>query len=238
LVVRDLCKAFKTPGGAAIEVLRGVSFALGAGEMAAIMGPSGAGKSTLLHLVGGLDAPDSGEIKLDAFDLTRARAAALTRFRNTQIGFVFQFHHLLPDLTAAENVSMPLLINRVARRDAMRRAEEMLERVGLEGRISAARVGLLSGGEQQRVAIARACITRPRLILADEPTGNLDARAGDETGALLASFARAEGTTVLVATHNERLALLCDRVLLLSDGRLHEQRTQIEPSARVPSVKI
>jgi lipoprotein-releasing system ATP-binding protein len=230
LVVHDLRKAFKTPGGAAIEVLRGVSFALGAGEMAAIMGPSGAGKSTLLHLVGGLDAPDTGEIKLDAFDLTRARAARLTRFRNTQIGFVFQFHHLLPDLTAAENVSMPLLINRVARRDAMRRAEEMLERVGLTGRISAARVGLLSGGEQQRVAIARACITRPRLILADEPTGNLDARAGDETGALLASFSRAEGAAVLVATHNERLARLCDRVLLLSDGRLHEQKTEVEPS--------
>ena len=237
--MHELRKAFRTPGGDAVEVLRGVSFALGAGEMAAIMGPSGAGKSTLLHLVGGLDAPDSGEIKLDAFDLARARAAQLTRFRNTQIGFVFQFHHLLPDLTAAENVSMPLLINRVARREATRCAQEMLERVGLAGRSSsAARVGLLSGGEQQRVAIARACITRPRLILADEPTGNLDARAGDETGALLAAIARAEGTAVLIATHNERLARLCDRVLLLSDGRLHEQRTEVEPSTRVPSVKI
>lgn len=219
-------------------MLRGVSFGLQAGEMTAIMGPSGAGKSTLLHLVGGLDAPDEGEIKLGDFDIVHARAASLTRFRNTQLGFVFQFHHLLPDLTAAENVSMPLLINRVARREAMRRAQEMLERVGLRGRISDARVGLLSGGEQQRVAIARALITRPRLILADEPTGNLDARAGDETGALLAAISRAEGMAVLVATHNERLARLCDRVMLLSDGRLHEQRTEVEPSARIPSVKI
>jgi ABC-type lipoprotein export system ATPase subunit len=126
---------------------------------------------------------------------------------------------------------MPLLINRATRRDATERAQEMIERVGLGRRISAAPVRSLSGGEQQRVAIARACITRPQLILADEPTGNLDARAGDEVGALLASFCRAEGTTVLVATHNERLARLCDRVLLLSDGRLLEQSSEVDLSS-------
>ena len=236
--MHDLRKTFRTPEGDGVEVLRGVSFALHAGEMAAIMGPSGAGKSTLLHLVGGLDVPDGGEIKLDGFDIARAAGAQMARFRNSQVGFVFQFHHLLPDLTAAENVAMPLLINRAPRREATARAKEMLERVGLARRISAAPVRALSGGEQQRVAIARACITRPQLILADEPTGNLDARAGDEVGELLASFCRAEGTTVLVATHNERLARLCDRVLILSDGRLDEQSAEVDLPQRVGPVKI
>ena len=233
--MHDVCKAFRTPEGEAVEVLRGVSLALQEGEMAAIMGPSGAGKSTLLHLVGGLDVPDNGEIKLGGFDITSAPGGRLARFRNSQVGFVFQFHHLLPDLTAVENVSMPLLINRVPRRDATRRAEEMIERVGLGRRVSGAPARSLSGGEQQRVAIARACIARPQLILADEPTGNLDARAGDEVGALLASFCRAEGRTVLVATHNERLARLCDRVLILSDGRLDEQGRDVDLSASVPA---
>lgn len=207
------------------EVLRGVSFTVEAGEMVAIMGASGAGKSTLLHLLGGLDRVDEGEIRLGEFDLARAHRRELARLRNEQIGFVFQFHHLLPDLTAAENVAMPLLINRTPKRDALRRAVLMLERVGLLDRTDA-QVGLLSGGEQQRVAIARAVIRGPRLILADEPTGNLDARASDETGALLASFCRTEGTMVVIATHNERLARLCDRVLLLAEGRLNEEGLQ------------
>jgi lipoprotein-releasing system ATP-binding protein len=222
LVVRGLRKAFRTPASAVLEVLRDVSLTLSAGEMVCVMGPSGAGKSTLLHLVGGLDEADGGEIKLGEFDIARARGAELASFRNSQVGFVFQFHHLLPDLTAAENVSMPLLINRIPRREAMARALSMLERVGL-GPYSSQRIGLLSGGEQQRVAIARACITRPALILADEPTGNLDTSAGDQVGELLASFCRDEGRAVLLATHNERLARLCDRRLLLSDGRLQEQ---------------
>jgi lipoprotein-releasing system ATP-binding protein len=222
LVVRNLRKAFRNPAGDRVEVLRGVSFAVAAGEMVAVMGASGAGKSTLLHLLGGLEAADEGEIKLGELDIAGARPWELTRLRNEQVGFVFQFHHLLPDLTAAENAAMPLLINRVTRRDALKRAVEMLERVGLADRTDAP-VALLSGGEQQRVAIARAVIRGPRLILADEPTGNLDARASDETGALLASFCRTQGAAVIVATHNERLARLCDRVLLLSDGRLDEQ---------------
>jgi lipoprotein-releasing system ATP-binding protein len=203
-------------------VLRGIELAVAAGEMVCVMGASGAGKSTLLYLLGGLDRADEGEIRLGDFDITRARGTQLARLRNEQIGFVFQFHHLLPDLTAAENVAMPLLIQRTPQPLALRRAVEMLERVGLAAS-SDAPVGLLSGGEQQRVAVARAVITGPRLILADEPTGNLDARAGAETGALLASFSREEGTAVVVATHNERLAHLCDRVLLLADGRLTEQ---------------
>jgi lipoprotein-releasing system ATP-binding protein len=222
LSVRGLCKAFRTPSGRRVEVLRGVELTVEAGVMAGVMGASGAGKSTLLHLLGGLDRADAGEIRLGDSDIAGARGAELARLRNEQLGFVFQFHHLLPDLTAAENVSMPLLIKRTPRARALVCAAEMLERVGLAGRADA-QVGLLSGGEQQRVAIARAVITRPRLILADEPTGNLDARASDEIGALLASFSREEGAAVVVATHNHGLARLCDRVLLLADGLLTEQ---------------
>ncbi len=228
LVVHGLWKAFLTPTGRRIEVLRGVELAVAAGEMACVMGASGAGKSTLLHLLGGLDRADEGEIRLGDTDITRARGVELARLRNGQVGFVFQFHHLLPDLTAAENVSMPLLIGRTPHARALRRAAEMLERVGLSERASSP-VGLLSGGEQQRVAIARAVIKGPRLILADEPTGNLDAGAGDETGALLASFCRSEGATVVVATHNERLSRLCDRVLVLADGRLTERPATAQP---------
>ena len=224
--MRGLRKAFRKPSGAPLEVLRGVSFTVEAGEMVAVMGASGAGKSTLLNLVGGLEGADEGEIRLGESDIARAQRGELARLRNEQLGFVFQFHHLLPDLTAAENVALPLLINRTSRREALKRAVEMLERVGLIDRKDA-QVGLLSGGEQQRVAIARAVIRGPRLILADEPTGNLDARASDETGALLASFCRADGTMVVIATHNERLARLCDRVLLLADGRLEEQPLEI-----------
>jgi lipoprotein-releasing system ATP-binding protein len=223
LLVRELRKAYGTPDGRMIEVLRGVTFTVEAGEMVCVMGASGAGKSTLLHLLGGLEAPDSGEIKLGDFDIARAPARELARLRNEQVGFVFQFHHLLPDLTAAENVAMPLLIHRTPHALALKRAAEMLERVGLGERASSP-VGLLSGGEQQRVAIARAVITGPRLILADEPTGNLDADAGDETGALLASFCQTEGTAVLIATHNYGLSRLCERVLMLADGCLNEQR--------------
>ena len=221
--MRELRKAFRTSAGSLVEVLRGVSFALAAGEMLAIMGASGTGKSTLLHLLGGLDTADGGEINLESTDITGASVGELMRLRNLEIGFVFQFHHLLPDLTAAENVALPLLVGRTAQRDAMKRAEEMLERVGLFER-SHQRIGLLSGGEQQRVAIARAVITGPRLLLADEPTGNLDARSGDEIGALLASLCRDGQRGGIIATHNERLARLCDRVLLLADGRISEER--------------
>ena len=221
LKANDLRKAFRSPAGAVIEVLRGVSFEVEAGEVVAIMGASGAGKSTLLHLLGGLEEADGGQIMLGDFDIARARRRALADFRNRNVGFVFQSHHLLPDLTAAENVALPLLIGRHGWRESMKRGAAALERAGL-GERAAHAVGHLSGGEQQRVAVARALIHSPRLVLADEPTGNLDAAHADETGAILADYCRRERAIVVVATHNERLARLCDRVLLLQDGRLSE----------------
>ena len=205
-----------------MEVLRGVSFGLAAGEMAGVVGASGAGKTTLLHVLGGLDVADAGSVKLGSFDVTRAAADELARWRGREVGFVFQFHHLLADLSAEENVALPLLVARAGWREATARAREMLERVGLGQRLRHA-AGELSGGEQQRVAVARALVTRPRLVLADEPTGNLDARTGEEVGALLLELCRELRACVLVATHNERLARLCDRVLGLREGRLEEE---------------
>jgi lipoprotein-releasing system ATP-binding protein len=204
-----------------LEVLRGVSFGLKAGEMAAVVGASGAGKTTLLHIVGGLEAADEGEARLGSFDITGADAAALARWRGTEVGFVFQSHHLLGDLSAEENVALPLLVARRGWREARAEARRMLARVGLDAR-TAHVAGELSGGEQQRVAVARALVTRPRLVLADEPTGNLDARTGDEVGALLLELCREARACVLVATHNERLARLCDRRMLLHEGRIEE----------------
>lgn len=219
LRVTDLRKSFLSPTGERIEVLRGASFSANAGEAVAIMGASGAGKSTLLHLLGGLEVADHGSIVAGEFAIDRAGPSALARFRNKQVGFIFQFHHLLPDLTAAENVSLPLLITRTRRRQAMRRAMEMLEEVGLDSRVSASVVGHLSGGEQQRVAVCRALITRPVLVLADEPTGNLDTAIGDEIARSLVSYARDNRALVIIATHNRALAEICDRNLVLKDGR-------------------
>jgi len=214
-------KSFRDPSGGVLEILRGVSFELKPGEMAAVVGASGAGKTTLLHVVGGLEAADEGIVRLGDFDVTRADAARLARWRGREVGFVFQSHRLLLDLNAEENVALPLMVARRGRREALASAREMLERVGLGARASHA-AGELSGGEQQRTAVARALVTRPRLVLADEPTGNLDARTGDEVGALLLNLCREARACVLVATHNERLARLCDRVLDLRDGRIHE----------------
>jgi lipoprotein-releasing system ATP-binding protein len=220
-LVSDLRKSFRDPSGGVVEVLRGVSFELRAGEMAAVVGASGAGKTTLLHVLGGLEAADGGSARLGAFDITAAGAAELARRRGREVGFVFQFHHLLADLSAEENVALPLLVARKGRREAGEAARRMLEKVGLSARLGHA-VGELSGGEQQRVAVARALVTRPRLVLADEPTGNLDARTGDEVGALLLGLCCEARACVLVATHNERLARLCDRRMLLRDGRVEE----------------
>jgi lipoprotein-releasing system ATP-binding protein len=221
LIVADLRKTFSSPNGARVEVLRGVSLSVSAGEMVAIMGASGAGKSTLLHLLGGLEAADSGTIQLGRLAITGARPAALTDFRNHQVGFVFQFHYLLPDLTAVENVAFPLMIARLDRRESIRRATEALEKIGLAERLEHL-VGRLSGGEQQRVAVARALINRPKLVLADEPTGNIDARIGDELGAALVDYCREQRAVIVIATHNERLASVCDRVLLLEDGQVQK----------------
>ena len=220
--MRELRKAYASPAGAALEVLRGVSFSLASGEMLAIVGASGAGKSTLLHLLGGLDTADGGSARLGETELTRASDAELTRVRGKQVGFVFQFHHLLADLSALENVALPLLVARRSPREARRAASEMLAAVGLDERASH-RPGELSGGEQQRAAIARALVHAPRLVLCDEPTGNLDAHTGASVAALLSTLARTRGVGVIVATHNEQLARACDRTMLLKDGRLEEQ---------------
>ncbi|HEX5708587.1 MAG TPA: ABC transporter ATP-binding protein [Pyrinomonadaceae bacterium] len=222
LTVEELRKTFRAPrGGAGLEVLRGVSFALASGEALAVVGDSGAGKTTLLHLVGGLERADGGSVRAGHFDVTRAGEEALARFRGREVGFVFQSHRLLPDLTAAENVALPLLVARRRRRDALDAAAEMLAAVGLSHR-AAHLAGELSGGEQQRAAVARALVTRPRLLLADEPTGNLDAHNASEVGRLLLSLGRERGAAVVVATHSEALARSCDRRLALRDGLLGE----------------
>jgi lipoprotein-releasing system ATP-binding protein len=225
LIVRDVQKSFRTPAGGTLEVLRGVSFVVEAGEMVAVMGASGAGKTTLLHIVGGLEEADSGVVLLNDFNIARARSTELARFRNREVGFVFQFHHLLSDLTAAENVAVPLLISRASMQESIRRARVALERVHLLERAEHP-VGQLSGGEQQRVALARAIVCEPGLVLADEPTGNLDKEVGDEIGALLASFCLDNGATLIVATHNERLASSCDRVLRLDGGQIEKSRDE------------
>ena len=220
-------KSFREPRGGALEVLRGVSLKLGEGEAAAVVGASGAGKTTLLHVVGGLEAADDGSVRVGGFDVTRASVRELVRWRGAEVGFVFQFHHLLADLSAEENVALPLLVARVGRREALSRSRELLERVGLGARLRHA-AGELSGGEQQRVALARALVARPRLVLADEPTGNLDPRTGGEVGALLLSLCREARACALVATHNGALARLCDRRLVLRGGRLEE--SAVEPA--------
>lgn len=221
LTVTDLRKSFSSPAGEMIEVLRGVSFSIAAGEAVAITGASGAGKSTLLHLVGGLEAADHGCILAGVFEVESASPAALARFRRTHTGLVFQFHHLLSDLNAAENVALPLMIARTGRGEALAQAVQSLRNLSLGSRISHP-VGHLSGGEQQRVAICRALITQPSLVLADEPTGNLDASFAEEIGETLVAYARSRGAIVLIATHNDRLAQLCDRILILKGGRVHE----------------
>jgi lipoprotein-releasing system ATP-binding protein len=221
LVVDELQKSYRDASGNKLEILRGISLAACGGEMVAVVGESGVGKSTLLNVLGGLDAADAGSAELDDFVITSAGEAALTRFRRREVGFVFQSHRLLPDLSAAENAALPLMIARKGRYEALHEARAMLERVGLAARASHA-VGELSGGEQQRVAIARALVTRPRLVLADEPTGNLDADTGDAVSELLFALCRESQALVIVATHNMRLAEKCDRVLTLHDGIIAE----------------
>ncbi|MBC8031545.1 MAG: ABC transporter ATP-binding protein [Pyrinomonadaceae bacterium] len=219
LKVTDLRKSFLTATGERIAVLRGVTFSVNPGESVAIMGASGAGKSTLLHLLGGLEAPDHGSIAAGDLAVEAASQSALARFRNHQVGFVFQFHHLLTDLTAAENVSLPLLVKRTNPREAARRAIQTLEEIGLGDRASHL-VGNLSGGEQQRVALCRALINQPAIVLADEPTGNLDDTIGDEIARSLVKYAQKVQAVVILATHSHAVASLCNRVLTLRDGRL------------------
>jgi lipoprotein-releasing system ATP-binding protein len=202
-----------------IHVLRDLELDVDHGEMVAVIGASGVGKSTLLHLLGGLDRPDAGTILVADTDLRALSDTALVDFRNRNVGFVFQFHHLLPEFDAAENVEMPMRIARLSLGDARRRATELLTRVGLGERI-VHRPNMLSGGEQQRVAVARALIMRPGLLLADEPTGDLDETTAESLHDLLRDMHREHGLTSVIATHNPRLAAACDRVLRLVHGRL------------------
>jgi lipoprotein-releasing system ATP-binding protein len=216
--VTDLTKSYTTPNGA-IAVLRGLSLTVARGEMVAIVGASGVGKSTLLHVLGGLDRAERGTVRVGGEDIGALSDDALVAFRNRHVGFVFQFHHLLPEFTALENVMMPLRIARRSVAEARPRAESLLTRVGLAERFGH-RPGMLSGGEQQRVATARALAMGPSLLVADEPTGNLDEHTAEALHELLREMHRDAGLTSVIATHNARLAALCDRVLRLEDGVL------------------
>jgi lipoprotein-releasing system ATP-binding protein len=209
--------------GREVRVLHGLEMEVKAGEEIAVVGQSGVGKSTLLHVLGSLETPTAGKVYFEGQDLFALSERALAEFRNRKLGFVFQFHYLLADFTALENVMMPGLIARMAEREAARRAGEMLELVGLADKLHR-RPAELSGGEQQRVAVARAVVLHPRLVLADEPTGNLDPQTADEVHQLLHLLNRQLGITLVIATHNERLTRSMSRALRLREGRLFEER--------------
>ncbi len=215
---RSVTKSYPV-GGRSLTVLRDLDLQVEAGEMVAIVGASGVGKSTLLHVLGGLDRVDAGTITIAGTDLGALSDQALVAFRNRHVGFVFQFHHLLPEFSALENAEMPMRIARMRLSEARPKAEALLQRVGLGDRLEH-RPGMLSGGEQQRVAVARALVMHPSVLLADEPTGDLDEATAASLHQLLRDMHRDYGLTSVIATHNPRLADACDRVLRLQDGRL------------------
>jgi lipoprotein-releasing system ATP-binding protein len=219
--VHGLNKVYQL-GAQRIHVLRDLELHVAYGEMVAIVGASGVGKSTLLHLLGGLDRADSGQIVVADTDLRALDDAALVQFRNRNVGFVFQFHHLLPEFDATENVEMPMRIARQNGAEARRRAADLLTRVALGDRLTH-RPSEMSGGEQQRVAVARALAMKPALLLADEPTGDLDESTADSLHALLRDMHGEQGLTSIIATHNPRLAAACNRVLRLERGQLRQE---------------
>lgn len=220
VVVQDLNKSY-WQGSKQIHVLSDLCLTVQTAERVAIVGLSGSGKSTLLHLLAGLDQPDSGTVKVANQSVFELSEAELCRLRNQQLGFVYQFHHLLSDFTALENIAMPLMIGHTSRAQALARAEELLEKVNLSARGSH-KPSQLSGGERQRVAIARALVNQPVCVLADEPTGNLDETSAAEVDALMLSLSEETGTSFIVVTHNRSLAQRLDRVLTLHNGRLNE----------------
>jgi lipoprotein-releasing system ATP-binding protein len=206
-----------------IEVLKGIDLVVQEGESLAITGASGAGKSTLLNIMGTLEPPTQGTVRFQGHNMRDMEGMELCRLRNKDLGFVFQFHHLLPEFNALENTLMPALIARLSRREAEKRAEGILTKVGLKTRLTH-RVGELSGGEQQRVAVARALVMNPKLLLADEPTGNLDMTTGDGIVDLLVNLNRSEGLTMVIVTHNHRLAQRMSRLIELVDGTIHVEK--------------
>lgn len=218
LITSNLFKSYTTAGGA-LEVLKGIDLTIYVGEIVAIIGASGVGKSTLLHILGALDRPTSGEIQIDSAPVSTLDDRALAQFRNRTVGFVFQFHHLLPEFNALENVMMPALIAGRNGRDTTNRARQLLADVGLAARASH-RPGELSGGEQQRVAVARALMNEPRVVLADEPSGNLDRQSSESLHQLLWDLSRRDARAFIIVTHNSELAQKADRVIELFDGRI------------------
>jgi lipoprotein-releasing system ATP-binding protein len=238
LECRALRKHF-VEGAVVLEVLKGIDLTIRAGERVAIVGPSGAGKTTLLQLLGGLDTPTSGVVRVRGQDLASTDNAERGRIRNRHLGFVYQFHHLLPEFTALENVAMPLLVRRESLDAIQARAREVLERVGLAERLNH-KPGELSGGERQRVAVARALVTEPAVVLADEPTGNLDRKTGDTVLELMLTLNREAGASLVIVTHDSRIASRMNRVLRLSDGGLDdataEYRADALPGASVATV--
>jgi lipoprotein-releasing system ATP-binding protein len=237
LVVEGVTKVFKH-GGRTLSVLKGINFELRPGEIVGVVGASGVGKSTLLQIIGTLDSPTAGRISFDGVDVTTLTPTALADFRNRHIGFVFQFHHLLPEFTALENAMMPGLIGRMNRRQCAEKAEHLLVRVGLRERLTH-RPGELSGGEQQRVALARALLLSPRLLLGDEPTGNLDTKTSREMHELFFELNREMGMTLLLVTHNDELAAQTNRRLRMVDGLIQEAAGEhdVRPAARPPSTE-
>ncbi len=223
--VQNVSKVFEHEGRS-LEVLQGIDLEIGRGEMVTIVGPSGAGKSTLLHLVGTLDLPTEGRILYEGRDVTRLGSSDLAEFRNRSIGFVFQFHHLLPEFTALENVLMPGLIQ--GRRRFEDRARRLLDEVGLSERLTH-RPGELSGGEQQRVALARALLMEPKLVLADEPTGNLDSQTSESVQSLFFDLNQRHGTTFLIVTHSRDFAAMMPRRVSMKDGRIVSDQRRPQP---------
>lgn len=218
LAVEDLCKDYPLPKGK-LRVFDGLNFSLEKGELAAVMGVSGVGKTTLLNLIGALDRPTAGRIFLDGNELSTKNEKEIARVRNRMIGFVYQFYHLLPEFTALENTAMPLFIRRMDKKEALRRASGVLKDVYLEDKAHL-RPHRLSGGEQQRIAVARALVNEPRLLLADEPTGNLDWKTGESVLKLIRELHHKKELSSIVVTHSEKVAAFCDKIFLMEKGNL------------------